>query len=154
MDNPNDWQTAEEISLEQMDAEMLTLRAYKEEYQRVKKFSDEAYAKYKEQERKIMDMLERSGKKTYIAEGVGRATIKSTMSVKVPSSPEEKRQFFEWVQRTLGEEARDAYMTINSRTLNKLYNELNEQYANEGKILTVDGLREPIESKMLSFTKA
>lgn len=143
----------EEISIKEMDDNLAHLRKLKDEYEEKSAESKMAYAKLKEQEAKVIDMLERSGKKKYVSD-FGNATLVQELSVKTPKTPEQKRAFFEWVEKNLGEDARDVYMTVNSRTLNSFYKEQSQLAAERGEVLNIDGLEEPTSHTKLSFRKA
>ena len=101
-----------------------------------------------------MALNEHSGKKTYIAEGFGRVTVKEELSVRTPKTPEDKQKFFDWLRNHMGEDAYYAYMTVNSRSLNSLYKQKVEEYGEQGKVLEIDGLESPSSFTKLSFTKA
>ena len=143
----------EEISVKEMDDNLAYLRKLKDEHAEVDKLKKEAYAKLKEQEAKVVDLLKRTGKKRYVSD-FGNVTVIDELSVKTPKTPEEKRAFFSWIENNLGEQARDIYMTVNSRTLNSLYKEQSELAAQRGEVLTIDGLENPITVTKLSFRKA
>lgn len=142
------------LSLKEMDEALCSLRALQEEYSRINKLAKEASARYREQQAVVINMMETAKKGTYITEGIGRATLKDKLSVKVPKSPEEKSAFFNWVKVNMGQDAHDTYMTVNSASLNRLYKELSEEWANKGEVLEIDGLEAPSSYKELSFTKA
>lgn len=152
----NEWDDASgstEISMQEMDRNLELLRELKEDHAQVDKLKKEAYAKYKAQEEKVIAMLEQSGKRKYVSD-FGNVTITHELSVKTPKTPEQKRAFFNWIYENLGEEARDVYMTVNSRSLNSLYKEQAEIAASRGNVLSIDGLEEPTSVTKLSFRKA
>ena len=143
-----------EVSTAELDQAVMHLRLAKDEYQAKKLVSDEASARVKDMEGKLFKLMELAGKEKYICEGVGRVSISSKLSVRVPKSPEEKQAFFNWIREHEGEDAYHAYMTVNSNTLNSFFNRKNEEYADRGEILTIDGIEQPTEYKRLSLTKA
>jgi hypothetical protein len=146
--------SGEEVTTAELDQAITYLRVAKDEYQSKKLVSDEAYARVKDRESTLFKLMEKAGKDKYICEGVGRVSISTKMSVKVPKSPEEKQAFFNWIREHEGEDAYHAYMTVNSNTLNSFFNRKNEEYAERGEILNIDGLEQPTEYKKLSLTKA
>lgn len=151
----NEWeQPKADISLEDMDNAAKALRDAKEVYTSRKAASDEAYHIMKEAEGKLVSLMDAAGKTTYIAEGVGRATVKKSLSVKTPKSPEQKQAFFNWIREHMGEDSYYAYMSVNSNSLNSLYRSKVEEFGARGEILEIDGLDQPTESTRLSFTKA
>lgn len=146
--------TSDSISLSEMDAVIKELKTAKEEYSLKKKESDNAYSIVKGLEAKIILMLEKSEKTVYIAEGVARVKVSHEMSVQTPKTPEAKLAFFKWIEDNMGEDVKNAYLTVNSQSLNSLYNQLSEEYASRGEILMIDGLEEPVARTSLSVTKA
>jgi predicted unusual protein kinase regulating ubiquinone biosynthesis (AarF/ABC1/UbiB family) len=147
-------QPVKEISVQDMDRICAEYREAKTKASEAQKVADELKSIAKEKETQIIRMLEESGKTTYIAEGVGRATIKHHLSVKTPKTIDELRAFFGWVKENLGQDVHDSYMTVNSQALNGLYKDLSAQWQAKGEVLQIDGLSEPIASTALSFTKA
>jgi hypothetical protein len=144
----------EDISVADLDQAVKALRMSKDQYAQTKKISDEAYGVVKDCESRLLTLMERAGKDKYICEGVGLVNITTGLSVKTPKTPEEKQAFFEWIRKNVGEDAYHAYMSVNSQTLNSFYNRTNQEYADEGKILEIDGLEQPTEYKKLSLRKA
>lgn len=146
--------TQEQISLAEMDGAIATIRDIEAKYKEAKAISDALYAELTSAKNKVVEMLEASGKTVYVAEGLGRVRLTYEMSVQTPKTPEEKKAFFQWLSKEMGQEVADAYLSVNSQSLNALYNELTEQYASRGEILHIDGLGEPIARTKLSLTKA
>ncbi len=141
------------LTLEEMDnmvAELKKLRVAYDESNAVKK---EAYTAYKAQETKVIEALEQSGKDTYICEGIGRVTKVEKMAVRVPATPEQKVAFFNWLREHMGEDVATQYTSVNSQSLNSLYNQLTEEYALRGQVLDIDGLEPPVTRVELSFRK-
>lgn len=154
MSKLEDWAQTNEVSVKDLDSAVGVVRELKNKHQESKAISDAHYAALKEAEDKLVSLLQYAGKTTYIAEGLGRATLKKNLSVKVPKTPEQKKVFFDWVKEHMGEDAYYAYMTVNSQSLNSMYKTQAEEYGNRGEILNIDGLEDPTEYTTLSFTKA
>ena len=129
-------------------------RAAKDFYSDKKADSDSAYAEMKQIEKQLIEMMEATDQRTFEVTGVGKATISEKLSVKTPKTLEEKRAFFGWLKENMGQEASDAYMTVNSSTLNSLFKQLSEEYANRSEVLQIDGLEAPTSSTTISFRKA
>jgi hypothetical protein len=100
----------------------------------------------------MMTLLEKAGKTQYKAEGVGLCVIKKKMSVTTPKDADSKKEFFNWIKEKFGEIGFWSYVSINSQTLNSLYNEQLEQ-AEDPSTFVVAGLAPAVEYKQLSFTK-
>ena len=142
------------ISLAEMDQAIAELKTKREEYKAAKAISDGLELEKRQLEARVVEMLEQAGKTVYVAEGVGRVKVSYEMSVQTPKTPEEKKAFFNWLATNMGQDVADAYLTVNSVSLNSLYNQLNEQAAQKGEVLSIDGLGEPIARTKLSLTKA
>lgn len=143
-----------EISLQEMDNAIKQIREIEAEYKAANDISTGLYEQLQAAKAKVIEMLEQSGRTVYICEGVGRVKVSYEMSVQTPKTPEEKKAFFAWLATNMGEDVADAYLSVNSQSLNSLYNELTEQYARRGEVLTIDGLTAPISRTKLSLTKA
>jgi hypothetical protein len=146
--------TTTAISLAEMDNAIANIRELEASYKAAKEISDGFYEQLQAAKAKVVEMLEQAGKTTYIAEGIGRVKVTYEMSVQTPKTPEEKKAFFTWLATNMGPEVSEAYMTVNSQSLNALYNQLTEEYARRGEVLMIDGLSEPISRTKLSLTKA
>jgi len=73
-------------------------------------------------------------------------------SVKIPASPEDKQNLFDWIEGTKGKDALDGMLTINSAKLNKFYNEEVEAAAERGEVLfNIPGLQPPTSRVSISF---
>lgn len=149
-----DWseEPKKEISVAEMDNALGLLRTLKEEYSTKKKESDEAYAKAKEQEATVIQMLKDCGKSKYVSDA-GKAALVEELTVTTPKSPEEKRAFFNWLLEHQGQDVHDHYLSVNSRSLNTLFKNLNEEYAARGEVLEIDGLQPPSSFTKLQFRK-
>lgn len=137
-----------------MDDAIKNIRALEALYKAAKEISDMHYEQLNSAKAKVIEMLEQAGKTVYVAEGVGRVKVSYEMSVQTPKTPEEKTAFFKWLASNMGQDVADAYLSVNSQSLNSLYNELTEQYARRGEVLTIDGIGAPISRTKLSLTKA
>lgn len=146
--------SSDNISLAEMDAAITELKRRREAYAEASSISTLRHEELKQQEATVVMMLEQSGKTVYVAEGVGRVKVTHEMSVQTPKTPENKKAFFNWLATNLGQEVADAYQTVNSQSLNSLYNELEERFTAKGEILSIDGLGAPIARTKLSLTKA
>jgi exonuclease VII small subunit len=155
MNGTNEWDTpTKEVSVKEMDNALINLRAIKEEYASVDAIAKECHKRLKAAEGAVIQILKDAGKGTFITEGIGRATISEKLSVATPKSIEEKVAFFNWIENNLGEETRDAYMTVSSASLNKFYQEQSDLAAERGEVLEIDGLQPPTSRSILSFRKA
>lgn len=145
---------AQQISLEEMDNAVKKIRELEALYKEAKEVADNFYSQLNAAKAKVIEMLEQSDRTVYICEGVGRVRLSYEMSVQTPKTPEEKKAFFNWIATNMGQDVADAYLSVNSQSLNSLYNQLTEEYARRGEVLMIDGLGEPIARTKLSVTKA
>jgi len=143
-----------DVTIEEMQEAVSQLRQAKDSYADKKAISEEAYSHVKEYEGKLIEMLEKTGQRTFEVTGIGKATVSTELSVKTPKTNEEKVAFFSWVKANMGQDAHDAYMTVNSRSLNTLYKQASEEAAARGEVLDIDGLEQPSSRSKLSFKKA
>ena len=144
----------EEISLLDMDKAIEVLREAKDLYTEASKTSKALYADVKKFESQVVDMMERSGKKRYIAEGIGQVSISENLSVATPKTPEEKEAFFAWLKEEMGQDGYLTYATVNSASLNSLYKQKVEEYGERGEVLEIAGLQQPTSFTKLSLRKA
>jgi hypothetical protein len=154
MEQQIEMEVTRQTTLADMDNAIRLMKEAQEEYRASDKIAKEAYAKFQHLEATVIKMMEENGKELYIAEGVARVKISHIMSVQTPKTVDEKKAFFNWLKQNCGEDVHDAYMTVNSQSLNSLYNDLTEQYAARGEILMIEGLGEPTSRTKLSITKA
>jgi len=144
----------QEISLTDMDNAIAKLRSAKDCYKDADRISKDLYKLVKEAEEQVIDMMERSGKKRYIAEGIGQVSISENLSVATPKTPEEKQAFFNWLKQEMGEDGYLTYASVNSASLNSLYKQKVEEYGARGEVLEIAGLQQPTSFNKLSLRKA
>lgn len=141
------------LTLKEMDDMVAELRRRRTLYDEANATKKVLHENYKDQEAMVIEALAQSGKDTYIAEGVGRVTKVEKMAVRVPSTPEQKVAFFNWLKENMGEDVATQYTSVNSQALNSLYNQLLEEFALKGEVLDIAGLDIPITRTELSFRK-
>ena len=142
-----------QITVNEMDNLIERLREAKDEYKIKSDASKIAKAEYDTIQLKLLAALEELDKDSYIAKS-GRITRVTKMAVRVPKTLDEKRAFFTWLRETRGDEVADSYMSVNSQSLNTLYNEMVDEYASRGEILTMEGVEPPTLRESLSFRQA
>jgi hypothetical protein len=150
----NDSTPVSEISLEQMDKAIKDLREAKDAYQEASNKAKELNAHYRDIEAQVITMLKQSGKKKYILEGIGQVIISEVLSVTTPKGTEQKKAFFDWLRKEMGEDGYLTYATVNSNSLNSLYKQKVEEYGQRGEVLDIDGLDLPTSYTKLSLRKA
>ncbi len=101
------------------------LRSDEEDASRVKKeISDQLEI----EEKRMMEMLQDSGMTSYKSP-VGQVVLAYRTSVKTPKLPEEKAALFAWLEE---QGLYDAMVSVNSKTLNSLYNAKIEEAKERG----------------------
>lgn len=157
MTNLSDWNDSKpvaEISLEQMDNAVKTLRELKDVYKAESAKVKELHNAYKEQEARVISLLAQAGKTKYVVEGVGQVITTESLYVPTPKTPEQKQAFFNWLREELGEDGYYTYATVNSNSLNHLYKQKVEEYGERGEVLEIEGLEPPTSHVTLSLRKA
>ena len=139
-----------QITVNEMDNLIEKLRDAKDEHKIKSDAAKIAKAAYDTLQLKLLAALEELDKDTYIAKS-GRITRVIKMAVRVPKTLDEKRAFFNWLRQNRGDEVADSYMSVNSQSLNTLYNEMVDEYAGRGEILTMEGIEPPTIRESLSF---
>ena len=157
MTNLSDWNDEKpvaEISLEQMDNAVKVLRELKDVYLAENAKVKELHDAYKQQEARVISLLQQAGKTKYVVEGIGQVITTESLYVPTPKTPEQKQAFFNWLREELGEDGYYTYATVNSNSLNSLYKQKVEEYGERGEILDIEGLEPPTSHVKLSLRKA
>ena len=152
--NADDFMDTKELTVAEVDNLIKEITEIRAEKKAQKEVMDEINTRLDVAETTLIKMLEGAGKTSYIAEGYGKVKLSYIMAVQTPKTTEDKLAFFKWLAENKGREVADAYLTVNSQALNSLYNELQEEYAEKGEVLQVDGIGEPLTRVKLSLTKA
>ena len=142
-----------DFTIKEMNEKINILRRSQGAYSDAKKVTDKAKELVDRIKGEVLEMLQFSELKTFKG-SEGTVTIREKLAYRVPSGPEERKQFFGWLEKQKGREVLEAYQTVNSRSLNSLLNEMNEEFAARGELMFVDGIEEPQARFDLSVTKA
>lgn len=103
-------------------------------------------------ENKIMSKLKEVGNTTYVSK-FGRASIKTSLSYKIPKDIESKKKLFEYIKNK-GEDVYNSLLSVNSQTLNAWAKAENQHAADNGIFpFEIPGLDEPISYETISFRK-
>lgn len=140
-----------EVSTKTLDTEIAELSKLRETYQGMKSEASAAHLRLKEQETKVLNLLDIADKKSYKVDGLGTVSKIEKLAVTTPKTTDAKRDFFSWIRETMGEDAVWAYASVNSNTLNSLYNTQTEEYAERGETLDIKGIDMPTTRTTLSF---
>jgi hypothetical protein len=108
-------------------------------------------AKLAEIEGEIEGILEENDLKSYKSP-MGTVGTTTRFSVKLPASPDDKQALYEWIQNEKGKDVLEGFLTINSQTLNKFYNEEVALAAERGEVLfNIPGLQPPTGVTRISY---
>jgi hypothetical protein len=138
-----------EVSVNELDALVKQLKESRQQYDLAKAISSEKYSICEELEKKLIDLLNESGKSVYEVEGCARVTVVSKTQVTTPKTIEAKEALFNWIENHMGKDARLAYQTINYQSLNSLYNKELERALESGEEINIPGLDLPMVVKSL-----
>ncbi len=106
-------------------------------------------------EHKVHEALLAIGKDKYFVNGIGTVSLdKPKLSVRVPKGLTEIREFKAWLTLKFGIDVADAKLTVNSATLNKLYNDESKEAELKGiPFVSIPGIGEPTEYQKMKFKR-
>lgn len=116
-----------EVTTAELDELVISLKTARNEYDIAKTISSDKNAVVEELENKLVELLVAANKKTYEVDGVARVTVVNRTSVTTPKTPEEKEALFAFLEKKFGRDGLIAYQSVNSMTLNSLYNKEYEE---------------------------
>lgn len=106
------------VDTAELDKLIQEMREAEEEYDRAKAISSEKNAIREEKRQLVLDTLKACGKSKYHVDGLGTASLVTTMSVNTPKTVEEKRELFKYIRSQHGDDALMALLSINYQSLN------------------------------------
>ena len=137
------------VTTKDLDIKVQELKAAREDYDAKKKISGEAHAAYQKLQYELIETLQKCGKKSYKAEGVGSVSVVMKKSTSVPKDVESKKQMLQYF-RELGETEYINIVSIHSGTLNSYINERVEADPN----FTIPGVEKQKTTQELRFTRS
>jgi hypothetical protein len=137
-----------EISVTELNAEVAKLVELEKIYEEKKKIYREADAEYETQRAKLLNLLTEAGVDKYYAAGYGTISLALKRQASVPKNPADKKLMLEYFE-SLGPELFNAYVTVNSQTLNSYIKEQSNLDPN----FTIPGIGEIKETPELRFRK-
>lgn len=143
---------SEEISTQELDSLIKTMRDKREEYDAVRKQASELYHEFKDMESKVLLALKNADKSKYHVDGVGTVSVVTRETVKVPKDLDDKRELFDWIKQKYGQDALDSYLTIHSQSLNSFYKKELEN-AEQPELFKIPGLSDPTVVEETRFRK-
>jgi hypothetical protein len=137
-----------EISVGVLNSEVSYLVELEKDYNEKKRIYKEADDAYEAQRLKILNLLMEAGISKYHAEGYGTISMAIKRQASVPKNPLDKKMMLEYFE-SLGPELYNAYVTVNSMTLNAYIKEQSELDPN----FSLPGVGEIKETPELRFRK-
>lgn len=145
-------EATEEVTTQELDAIVTSLREARLEYDKAKALSSEKSKAVDSLESQLIHKLGQAKKSSYIVDGIGRVTLVPRASVKTPKSFEDKLKLFNWIKENKGEDELIALQSIHSATINSMYNnEMNACIETNRPFNGIDGLEEPTITTTLQF---
>jgi hypothetical protein len=141
----------QEVTTSQLDEQIERLSMLRNRYNGMKTEASVAHQEYKQQEDRVLKLLEIAGKKSYKVDGLCNVSRIEKLSVTTPKTIEDKRAFFSWIREKYGDDGVWSYASINSNTLNSLYNQQVEEAAERGETLDIAGIDLPTTRVSLSL---
>jgi len=111
-----------ELSISEINEEVARLVELDKDYEEKKRLYRDADEKYESQREKLLNMLMDAGVSKFHADGLGTISMAIRKQVSVPKDPVEKKKMLAYFE-SLGPELYNAYVTVNSMTLNSYIKE-------------------------------
>lgn len=134
------------IELDNLSEQAFLLKARCE---KIQEQLDVEKAQLRDVEAKILNHLEHHNKKSWDSE-YGEVQIRERLSVKTPKDESDKRAFFKWLE---DKGVFWVYASVNSQSLNALYNAEADSCAESGKEFNIPGLTEPTLYKSVTLKR-
>jgi len=140
------------ITTQELDEMGKAYSAKYAEYEAASKVSKGLYAEAEELEKKMVEAMQLAGKTKYFVEGIGTFYFSNKMSVTTPKTIEDKKAFFKYLLETHGEVYYWDKLSVNSQTLQGIYNSDAKAAAERGEALFhIPGLEQPKNKVTLNF---
>lgn len=152
-----EFQEAEDIPTSELDKALDEARDAEAEYRKASDESKKLYKIYDEKKQHLISLMDRAKKTRWETENNKGFSMVDKLTFRVPASPEDKAQFFKFlnsekVSDLLGADSRDIFLTyasIHSAKFNTLCKELKERAAANGEDLELPGVQAPKSMKEL-----
>ena len=115
----------EQTTIAGIHAEVEKLVELEKIYEEKKKIYREADDAYEAQRQKLLNILMETGQTKFYADGLGTISLAIKRQASVPKNPLDKKAMLDYFQ-SLGPELYNAYVTVNSMTLNAYIKEQSE----------------------------
>lgn len=147
--SPDAWGApTEEVSITELDEAVKAFQEARLDYEQKKKISNEADAVCKEAKKKLYNLLQAAGKKSWEVEGVGKVSKYETFSFKTPKAPTEKQALAKYMQDKYGKDVFWEMFSVNSMSLNSW---ANQEFENDPSLAKIPGLEDPVANEKIRF---
>ncbi len=143
------------MEIKDLQEKIKQLKLAKDLYTASKRETEEFKSRVDSLEFEILQHLEENQMTNFRVDGHALVSVVEKMSVKTPKDTESKKAFFNWLKEKHGEEVMNAYMSVNSQSLNSFYKTEFESLSDEEKLnFSIPGIEPATLVKTLSVRKA
>ncbi len=142
----------EEITVAQLDEQFKKMVDARNDYDAKKQISDLADAHAKTEKSNMLLLLEKCGKTSYSATGLGSISVVELFKVRMPSEFSAKKALLEHLTAE-GEDVLLNYFTVNYNALNSYYNTKVAEAVERGEIFDLPGVEMPTSEKQLRLRR-
>lgn len=146
--------TAEEISLEEMDALVREMARKWAAHESLKEQASALYLEAEAAEAKVVAALKAAKKDSYKVDGLGTVSLTSKLVYRVPGTIEQKKKLFNFIRKNYGDETLMSMLGINHNTLNSFCTKEAEKAGQAKENFALPGLELPTSQEGTRFTKA
>jgi len=143
---------ATNINLAEVDTLIKHYRNVQEDYDTKNEIKKEAGKELDKAKEKVIALLQRGKKKKWNVDGLGTVTVVDKFMVQTPKSTEQKEALLNWLKER-GNDMYYAYASVNSQSLNSLYNKEVADAAERGETFQMPGINPPTSRPQLRWKK-
>lgn len=140
------------VTINDLDMAVKDMQQKKEVYEEAKAASNDAHASLEAAKENLLSLLTSAGKSSYKVDGIGTVSVVDKLKVSMPTSPEQKEAFFQWLRDNEGADGFNHYATVNYNSLNSLYNMKFDQAVDKSEF-NIPGIDSPEHTTELRFRK-
>lgn len=141
-----------EVSTKELDELVAKYNEARKEYEGTKAISNDRHSHMESAKFELIKLLQVAGKSKYEAESIGKVTLVDKLSVTTPKTLDAKQELFSWLHSRFGDDYL-AYLSVNSATLNSLYNNELKEAGINGTEFNIPGLEPATTNTELRFSK-
>jgi len=141
-----------DITVVQLDEQMKKMVDARNEYDAKKLISNEADAIAQAEKSNMLALLQKCGKTSYSATGLGSVSVIELLKVKMPSDFTEKKKLLDHLAAE-GDDVLLNYFTVNYNSLNSYYNTKVTEALELGIIFDLPGVDLPTSEQQLRYRR-